>query len=44
MRGLFAAIDAQHYNNLAYNHDRGPVWVASLRLHVEFGLKPPNVK
>jgi hypothetical protein len=39
-RGFFATIDAQHYNNLAYNHDRGPVWVGSIRLHMEFGLKP----
>lgn len=39
-RGLWAAIDAQHYNNPAYNHDRGPVWVESIRLHIEFGLKP----
>ena len=38
--GLYATIDAQHYNNLAYNHDRGPVWVLGLRLHAEFGLKP----
>jgi high affinity Mn2+ porin len=43
-RGLFAALDVQHYNNLAYNHDRGPVWVASLRLHIEFGVKPWQVK
>lgn len=38
--GLYASIDAEHYNNLAYNHDRGPVWVLGLRLHAEFGLKP----
>jgi len=43
-RGLFAALDVQHYNNPAFNHDRGPVWVASLRLHVEFGVKPWQVK
>jgi high affinity Mn2+ porin len=39
-RGLWATLDAQHYNNPAYNHDRGPVWVESIRLHIEFGLKP----
>jgi high affinity Mn2+ porin len=39
-RGLFASLDVQHYNNPAYNHDRGPLWVESIRLHVEFGLKP----
>ncbi len=42
--GLFATIDAQHYDNLAYNHDRGPVWVLGLRLHMEFGLKPVGAK
>jgi hypothetical protein len=39
-RGFTATIDAQHYNNPAYNHDRGPVWVESIRLHIEFGIKP----
>jgi hypothetical protein len=38
--GVFATFDAQHYNNLAFNHDRGPVWIESIRLHIEFGLKP----
>ncbi|HLG96115.1 MAG TPA: carbohydrate porin [Bryobacteraceae bacterium] len=42
--GFFATLDAQHYNNLAYNHDRGPVWVLGLRLHIELGLKPWSVK
>ena len=36
-RGFFTSIDLQHIANPAYNRDRGPVWVASLRLHVEFG-------
>ena len=36
--GFFATLDLEHYNNLAFNHDRGPLWVASLRLHMEFGL------
>jgi high affinity Mn2+ porin len=43
-RGLFATFDAQHYNNLAYNHDRGPLWVESIRLHVEFGIHPLTAK
>jgi high affinity Mn2+ porin len=43
-RGLTATFDAQHYNNLAYNHDRGPVWVESVRLHVEFGIHPLRAK
>lgn len=34
---LFASIDVQHVNNPAYNRDRGPVWIPSLRLHVETG-------
>jgi len=43
-RGLFATLDVQHYNNPAYNHDRGPVWIESIRLHIEFGLKPLQAK
>ena len=34
---LFATIDLQHVTDPAYNQDRGPVWIPSLRLHVEFG-------
>ena len=34
---LFASIDLQHVTNPAYNQDRGPVWIPSLRLHMEFG-------
>jgi high affinity Mn2+ porin len=34
---LFAGIDLQHVNNPAYNRDRGPVWIPSIRLHVEVG-------
>jgi hypothetical protein len=44
VRGLTATFDVQHYNNPAYNHDRGPVWVESVRLHIEFGLKPLAAK
>ncbi len=34
---LLATVDLQHITNPAYNRDRGPVWAASLRLHVEAG-------
>ncbi|HTC89266.1 MAG TPA: carbohydrate porin [Bryobacteraceae bacterium] len=44
MHGLTATFDLQHYNNPAYNHDRGPVWVESIRLHIEFGIKPFTAK
>ena len=43
-RGFFATFDLQHDNNLAFNHDRGPVWIESLRLHMEFGLHPLTAK
>ena len=33
--GLFATVDIQHVTNPAYNRDRGPVWIPSVRLHVE---------
>jgi carbohydrate-selective porin OprB len=33
--GFTAALDAQHVNNPGYNQDRGPLWIYSLRLHVE---------
>jgi high affinity Mn2+ porin len=36
-RGLFATFDLQRAVNLAYNRDRGPVWIPSVRLHVELG-------
>jgi high affinity Mn2+ porin len=35
--GFFSTLDLQHVNNPAFNRDRGPVWVESLRLHVEWG-------
>ncbi len=38
--GLYATFDAQRDTNLAYNHDRGPVTIYSIRLHMAFGLKP----
>jgi high affinity Mn2+ porin len=38
--GFFAAFDVQHDANPAYNHDRGPVMIYSIRLHIALGLKP----
>ncbi len=35
--GFWATIDAQRVANPAYNQDRGPVWIWSLRLHLELG-------
>jgi high affinity Mn2+ porin len=42
--GFFATFDLQRVANPAYNQDRGPVWVESIRLHMEFGLKPRQAK
>ena len=39
-RGFFAALDVQRDTDPAYNHDRGPVMIYSLRLHIALGLKP----
>lgn len=36
MRGLWLTADYQHIENPAYNADRGPANVLSLRLHAEF--------
>ena len=38
--GFYTTFDLQRYANPAYNQDRGPVTVYSVRLHMEFGLKP----
>ncbi|HEY4360206.1 MAG TPA: carbohydrate porin [Bryobacteraceae bacterium] len=35
--GFFTSFDFQHVSNPAYNQDRGPVRIYSLRLHMEFG-------
>ena len=35
-RGLFYALDVQHINSPCYNRDRGPVWVFSVRGHIDF--------
>ena len=37
--GFFASVDLQHVSNPAYNQDRGPVWIWSIRMHVELGRK-----
>ena len=39
MPGVFATLNLQHVTNPAYNRDRGPVWIGSFRLHVEWGVK-----
>lgn len=38
--GLYTTFDLQRYADPAYNQDRGPVTVYSVRLHIELGLKP----
>jgi hypothetical protein len=35
-RGLFYALGLSHVDNPGYNRDRGPVWVPSVRMHVDF--------
>ena len=35
--GFFASFDLQHVANPAFNQDRGPVWISSIRLHLELG-------
>ncbi|HEX8814997.1 MAG TPA: carbohydrate porin, partial [Terriglobales bacterium] len=35
-RGLFVSPNLQHIDNPGYNRDRGPVWVTSMRFHLEF--------
>jgi high affinity Mn2+ porin len=34
---LFASFDLQHVSNPAYNQARGPLWIPSIRLHIELG-------
>jgi high affinity Mn2+ porin len=34
---FFASFDLQHVSNPAYNEQRGPVWIPSIRLHFEVG-------
>jgi high affinity Mn2+ porin len=35
-KGLFFALDVQHVDDPGYNRDRGPVWVSSVRGHIDF--------
>lgn len=35
-RGSYFAAGVSHINNPGYNRDRGPVWVPSLRAHMDF--------
>jgi high affinity Mn2+ porin len=35
-KGLFFALDLQHIDDPGYNRDRGPVWMPSVRAHVDF--------
>jgi len=37
--GFFISYDLQYIQNPAYNRDRGPVWVNSIRLHLEAAKK-----
>lgn len=36
-RVMWTSLDAQFAVNPAYNQDRGPVWIGSLRVHIEMG-------
>ena len=38
--GFYTTFDVQRDTNLAYNQDRGPVTILSIRLHLALGLKP----
>lgn len=38
--GFYGSFDVQRDSNPAYNHDRGPVTIYSVRLHIGLGLKP----
>ena len=37
--GVFTTFDLQHIANPAFNQARGPLWVESVRVHLEFGKK-----
>ena len=41
---FFVSFDLQHVTNPAYNQDRGPLWIPSLRLHIEFGYSSARAK
>ena len=33
--GVYVTLDLQHLQNPGYNRDRGPLWISSLRVHLE---------
>jgi high affinity Mn2+ porin len=35
-KGLYFALGLSHINNPGYNRDRGPIWVPSVRAHIDF--------
>ncbi|HEX3438444.1 MAG TPA: carbohydrate porin [Pseudacidobacterium sp.] len=35
-RGIFFSLGLTHIDNPGYNRDRGPVWVPSVRMHVDY--------
>ena len=35
-KGMFYSVNVQHINDPGYNRDRGPAWVGSARMHVDF--------
>ena len=35
-KGMYLALDEQFVGNPGYNKDRGPVFVGSMRMHVDF--------
>jgi carbohydrate-selective porin OprB len=35
-RGLFFALGLSHIDDPGYNRDRGPIWVPSIRMHVDY--------
>jgi high affinity Mn2+ porin len=37
--GVFATFDLQRVNNPGYNQDREPMWIESIRLHIEVGKR-----
>jgi carbohydrate-selective porin OprB len=37
VKGAFVTVALQHVTNPACNRDRGPVWIGSLRVHLEWG-------
>jgi high affinity Mn2+ porin len=41
--GFFASLDLQRVANPAYNQQRGPVWISSIRLHLELGKHQSSV-